>query len=103
MSTSPPADRSADADGSPPARALHDADADRLWIVLDVAPARADDCSVAVDADRVHLTVDHPTLEGSLERFVTPPTGDRVFASVEEATYRNGVLTVTVVTATRSV
>lgn len=82
-----------------PVRLLNDRRDDRLRIVVDAHPAGIDDLSVAAGPARVHIEIDHD--DGRHERTVSPLPNHRVFGDAHSAVYNNGVLEITLETASR--
>ena len=76
----------------------YDSRVDRLTICLDVAPAGVEDVSVATCRSRVEITVERS--RGVWERSFDPPTDKHVFDGDQRARYKNGILTITLETAT---
>ncbi len=74
--------------------------ADRFRAVVDVAPAGIDDVTIEADSRRLRLTVDRG--DHVLERTVTPLTSDLAFGEDREASYNNGILTISLVTRPRT-
>lgn len=81
-------------------RVVHERENGRIEIDVDVSPADADDCTVAVGPR--HVLVACERLDEQYERVVTPPSRRHVFDGERRAIYNNGVLTVSVETTRRT-
>ncbi|ELY83992.1 Hsp20/alpha crystallin family protein [Natrinema altunense] len=84
-----------------PTQFVYEGTADRFRAVVDVAPAGIDDVTIEADSRRLRLAVDRG--DHVLERTVTPLTSDLAFGEDREASYNNGILTISLVTRPRTV
>ncbi|MGQ3411324.1 Hsp20/alpha crystallin family protein [Natrinema sp. LN54] len=79
-----------------PMQFVYEGPADRLRAAVDVAPAAIDDVTVEVGSRRVRIAVD---CDGDIaERTVTPLPPGLAFGDDRQASYNNGVLTLSIET-----
>ncbi|QLG49383.1 Hsp20/alpha crystallin family protein [Natrinema halophilum] len=82
-----------------PIQIVYDGPADRLRVVVDVAPADAADLTVQVGSSRIRIAVDCD--DDIAERVLTPLPRDLVFGGDREAIYNNRVCTISLETRSR--
>lgn len=81
-----------------PTQFVYDSSSGRIDVVVDVSPATIDDLAVAAGPRRLRLRIE--VGDDELERTFAPPAPELRFDGDREASYNNGVLTVSVGIAT---